>query len=40
LAAVDPWLRHHPEFIGDTNEAGLLLDEDVRAADDSAQAGI
>jgi Uma2 family endonuclease len=33
LAAVDPWLQRHPEFVGGTNEAGLLLDDEVRAAD-------
>ncbi len=33
VAAVDPWLRSHPEFVGGTNEAGLLLDGDVRAPD-------
>ena len=33
IGAVDPWLRLHPEFVGGTNEAGLLLDGDVRAPD-------
>ena len=33
IGAVDPWLRRHPEFVGGTNEAGLLLDGDVRAPD-------
>src|SRR5262249_58343283 len=27
------WLRRHPELVGGTNEAGLLLDGDVRAPD-------
>ena len=33
MRAIDPWLRQHPEFVGGTNEAGLLLDGDVRAPD-------
>ena len=33
VATVDSWLRRHPEFVGGTNEAGLLLDGDVRAPD-------
>ena len=33
VGAVDTWLRLHPEFVGGTNEAGLLLDGDVRAPD-------
>ena len=33
VGAVDVWLRLHPEFVGGTNEAGLLLDGDVRAPD-------
>jgi Uma2 family endonuclease len=33
VGAIDAWLRLHPEFVGGTNEVGLLLDGDVRAPD-------
>jgi Uma2 family endonuclease len=33
IGAVDRWLRRHPEFVGGTNEGGLLLEGDVRAPD-------
>jgi Uma2 family endonuclease len=33
MRAVESWLQRHPEFVGGTNEGGLLLDGDVRAPD-------
>jgi Uma2 family endonuclease len=33
IRTVDSWLKRHPEFVGGTNEGGLLLHGDVRAPD-------
>lgn len=33
VTVLGPWVRKHREFIGGTNEQGMLLDGSVRAAD-------
>lgn len=33
VSVLAPWIRRHREFVGATNEQGMLLDGSVRAAD-------